>query len=135
MTSNQLQYWRTEEEKRANKQNEALKSKELEEKERHNVTQEQLEEVSQALKAREIDVKDKQLLADLAEWYTEYGVSSMKALPVELREKLESEYGVPLTHTVADKYDNETLKYVTNIWEEIKRVFKGAGREIVKALF
>jgi len=56
-------------------------------------------------------------------------------LPVELREKLESEYGVPLTHTVADKYDNETLKYVTNIWEEIKRVFKGAGREIVKALF
>lgn len=136
MTSNQLQYWRNEEEKRANRAREAenYRSNLAKETETHrsNVTNEQLKSVANALEEKNLAIRDKSLLNDLTNYWLSYGNTGFNALPESLKQGLNSAYGMNVSEPNAKEFDD----VLSGIWEELKRVLGNRGTStIISKLF
>jgi len=97
MTSNQLSYWRLQEDERANRAKEAenIRSNRAKEEEAHrtNVTNEKIREIQNELEKRNLDIRDNQLLMQLAELYQDGGSLAWENLPDDVQDKLSAHFG------------------------------------------
>jgi hypothetical protein len=143
VTSNQLTYWRNQEEQRANKVKEAethranvmsetlksanleLEGKKLSEDQRHNLAQEALKSVENDLKARGLDLEQQAQVLKLAEDVAKYGVD-MYEIPTSLQKQYPQLFSDFKDADVASAIDF-ALKKIGAAWSNFTGGLGGKG--------
>lgn len=121
MTSNQLTYWRNQEEVRANKAREAETQRHnvITEREakRHNLTTENIDTISNELKSRGYDIQQQSQILDLWDMWSKYGTFDVNQIPPEIRTKFYETLGIEPTNQMY--YTDQDATQFNQFWREI----------------
>lgn len=132
MTSNQLQYWRTEEEKRANRARETENRLANLEIQRANLANEDIKRVANKLEEEGLRIRKNEDLLKYVDMIQKYGSFSFSQLPQEYQDALTNEFGMAV-----DSQSKDFKSRVASFWDELKRVVGGTlgGGKGIAALF
>lgn len=160
MTSNQLTFWRDQEQARSNRareietqrsnlakemetqrhdvQDEAVRFAQVFENQRHNQQMETLERVNLDLKQQDLNyegqrvaIANAQALTNLNELYAKYGAFAAESIPWDVRSKVLNDLGVEVNEEIRAHSDESTV--FNQFWGEFRTFWKNFTSGIANA--
>lgn len=124
MTSNQIAYWKTEEEKRTNRAKEAETARSNLAKEaetaRHNLSDEEIRRVANDLEAQGLKLRSAEDATKLMDILAKYPESDLQRIPADVRAEISEILGISdVSKDSGDSFINKALNYGKEFWKNL----------------